>query len=487
MDFLLSSKQLECLALYRYLASKGESTVIVKDIMEETGWTRYRILQNTVMLNEDLQTLMPDEDDYLLTEYANRVISIKNLQQVNDVVLIGYYLRNSLKFDILLDLLLEEVNSNNMIAERHSSSATATRLARNELNDSLKLQGIEISNDLQLIGNEKNIRILLFQILHTAYSDQRLPFPEYVHRTSDQIEQMAAEQAEIRSTVKNALRVFWGIWQIRLRHHHFINVPCNYLFKERNLLSTSATKFVAFNDQLVAILTPNGEEIRQDEVFFGLGAIYSLGIGHGTYRFGNLSPNLQQQFNDLYAIIADEYTAFFGSEQDADTMAKLQGFLFAFNLRVLFFNQSGDSHPVMHAPAKRAFPIHVEFTQRVLVRLAPLFNLPPEQALEVGFNEYFNTFILTLPIKHMLPEISVTLDFVDMPSLEEIIKKRMQRWTSVNISVANYLTDNTDLYLSNIKLSDDIPGFTWRSFPDFEDMQAVHAALVAMTVEKFHQ
>lgn len=86
MDFLLSSKQLECLALYRYLASKGESTVIVKDIMEETGWTRYRILQNTVMLNEDLQTLMPDEDDYLLTEYANRVISIKNLQQVNDVV-----------------------------------------------------------------------------------------------------------------------------------------------------------------------------------------------------------------------------------------------------------------------------------------------------------------------------------------------------------------------------------------------------------------
>ncbi|WEY48068.1 hypothetical protein P3T51_11105 [Weissella confusa] len=82
--------------------------------------------------------------------------------------------------------------------------------------------GIHISNNYQLVGDERNVRVLLFEMLYTAYADQPSPFPDEVTALATNVEYLVEDHTPMRATVKRALRIFFGIWMTRIRHGHVI-------------------------------------------------------------------------------------------------------------------------------------------------------------------------------------------------------------------------------------------------------------------------
>ena len=386
MEWLLPKKDQERLALHRYLTSKSSHAVLIKDIMADLGWSRYMVLQNVETLRVDYQQVGDGNIVYLRLVDSNRALQVDQLQTISDTALLGEYIRNSLQFDVLMDIFLEVAQSNEMIALRHSSSTTVARVTKVEVGEELEKSGIQISDDYQLVGDERNIRILLFEALYTAYADQPTPFPADVQAATDKVEAIIEEQTHIRTTVKKAFRMI--------------------IDKLREVITLSFDNQASWFD----------EELR-----FGLGSIYSLGIGSGSYRVANLVPDVRRKFQEIYDDVCEVYQDFFGLSLSQPELELIQKALFSLNFRMLFFRQNGITHPINRQFSMSTFPIHTAFTERVVAHIAPHFGLSEAEVSTAIFNEYLNTFVLVLNNSEILPVINVTVDMIDMPALEQII------------------------------------------------------------------
>ena len=131
------------------------------------------------------------------------------------------------------------------------------------------------------------------------------------------------------------------------------------------------------------------------------------------------------------------------------------------------------------------FPIHTAFTERVVAHIAPHFGLSEAEVSTAIFNEYLNTFVLVLNNSEILPVINVTVDMIDMPALEQIIIERLAKWQSVNLNITTEFTSETDLYISDVQLDSQVPGFALRSFPENPEEKALHEKLIELTVQRF--
>lgn len=123
----------------------------------------------------------------------------------------------------------------------------------------------------------------------------------------------------------------------------------------------------------------------------------------------------------------------------------------------------------------------------MLERIAPYFDLPHDKIIKALYNEYLNTFVIALDASEILPVVTVTVDLIDMPSLERVLRERIMDWHAVNPNFTKYFTNDTDLYVSNIKLSDQVPGFVWRAISDPVAVQALLDKLIDITSTRFYQ
>lgn len=485
MEWLLPKKDQERLALHRYLTSKSSLAVLIKDIMADLGWSRYMVLQNVETLRVDYQQVGDGNIVYLRLVDSNRALQVDQLQTISDTALLGEYIRNSLQFDVLMDIFLEVAQSNEMIALRHSSSTTVSRVTKVEVGEKLEKFGIQISDDYQLVGDERNIRILLFEALYTAYADQPTPFPADVQAATDKVEAIIEEQTHIRTTVKKAFRIFFGIWYTRLKHGHVIGDYNHQLFKPDTDLSRHARMIIDKLREVITLSFDNQAPWFDEELRFGLGSIYSLGIGSGSYRVANLVPDVRRKFQEIYDDVCEVYQEFFGLSLSQPELELIQKALFSLNFRMLFFRQNGITHPINRQFSMSTFPIHTAFTERVVARIAPYFGLSEAEVSTAIFNEYLNTFVLVLNNSEILPVINVTVDMIDMPALEQIIIERLSKWQSVNLNITTEFTSETDLYISDVQLDSQVPGFAWRSFPENPEEKALHEKLIELTVQRF--
>ena len=116
MEWLLPKKDQERLSLHRYLNAQESNAVLIKDIMADLGWSRYMVLQNVETLRIDCQQIGDGNVPYLTLVDSNRALQIEQLQTISDTALLGYYIRNSLRFDVLMDIFFEVAQSNETIA-----------------------------------------------------------------------------------------------------------------------------------------------------------------------------------------------------------------------------------------------------------------------------------------------------------------------------------------------------------------------------------
>lgn len=441
MEWLLPKKDQERLSLHRYLNAQESNAVLIKDIMADLGWSRYMVLQNV----------------------------------------------ETLRFDVLMDIFFEVAQSNEMIAFRHSSSTTVARVTKVEVNDELAKYGIRISNNYQLVGDERNIRILLFEMLYTAYADQPSPFPDDIEALAAKVEHLVEEHTPMRATVKRAFRIFFGIWMVRIRNGHVIQPSEPDVFKPTEDLTANAKMIVGKLKEALQTAFMVNEPWCETELRFGLGSMYSPGLGFGTYRIDNLAPKAAETFDNIYHDIASVYEEFFGLAMTEAELATIRKSLFSLNLRLLYFRMTGISTQPRKQFSERVYPIHAEFTRRVLEKIAPYFDMPHDKIIKALYNEYLNTFVVALDVSEILPVVTVTVDLIDMPSLERVLRERIMDWHAVNLNFTKYFTNDTDLYVSNVKLDDKIPGFVWRAIPDQVAVQALLDKLIDITTTRFYQ
>ena len=486
MEWLLSKKNKLCLDLFRYLVSQPHDTVVIQDIICDMGISRYQVIETVKQLSLDTTKIGRIKMIYIKMIDFNHAVEIENLRLITDASLLGYYIRLSLQFDILVDVFLEKASSNNDIAYRHASSTSAVRLARSDLVKSLADRDIAIkkSGNYMLVGDEKNIRMLLFESLYTAYSDFSAPLPSYVNVATQRLEELQSLTGELGPTAEKALSIFFNVWAVRMRNEHFIVESCSRLFTPKDSMTPVANKLLSVLTQMGETILGYNSKKATKEAYFALTALHSAGIGINTNRSDNYIKPVITTLDSIYAEISAAHEKLFKVPVSEEAMQKIKTYLFAFNLRMMFFKQSGITHPVKLDDARNAYPAHVALTEQVLKQVAPILGFTAAEFYEQAANEYLHAFISSLEKTAILPLVTLSIDTLSAPALEAIIKDRILRWPNLNVKIAKEITASTDIYIADVQLTDKIPGFAWRFMPDDKNFNMLHQELIDITWKK---
>lgn len=174
---MLQKKEREKLWLNTYLLQQNTDTVAVKQVVKELGWSRYLVQSNGIDLVRDLQALHPDAPTLIAYDEHKKVFSINAALETAEHALRLHYLHQSLRNLFLNDLFFERLTSLEDFAERHNTSISTAREIKLYLAKNLAQFDISISDDLKLVGNERGVRQLGFQIVYHYYAAQEEPFP----------------------------------------------------------------------------------------------------------------------------------------------------------------------------------------------------------------------------------------------------------------------------------------------------------------------
>lgn len=485
MNWLLSKKDEERLMLHRYLMTHHSRTFLIKDLMTAVNWSRYRILQAIQQLNIDYQSMTKSKQTFIKVTDANRTVTLTNLQLIGAASLKGFYLRQSLRFEMLLDIFLEDIHSNEAIAFRHSSSTTVVRMTKEAMRTELREQGIDISDNYQLIGDEQQIRTAMIELIYLAYADQSLPFSSATNRAITQVQQNLVPLLTKRLTMQRILAIVFGVWYTRVQNGHHIEPMDDDLLRPtkdlqdnvRNLLNQMAPYLQKYfqNDQL-------GLDI---ELRYGVLVCYALGIGDASDYLVNLTAKNQHKVTTLFDQIAYSYQNFFKHSMPTSQRQAMVELLTPLLIRLTYFPPQDNQLPTDMAFQTTSYPIHTAFTKIVIQKLAQVFQYDTSQLLGTMFNPLLNAFIKTISVKDVLPAITITIDLIDMPALEDYLTQMVQQWQSLNISVTNEFTDKTDIYLSNVILSQEVPGFAWYTIPEWSERLALRQLIIDITLNRF--
>jgi len=135
------------------------------------------------------------------------------------------------------------------------------------------------------------------------------------------------------------------------------------------------------------------------------------------------------------------------------------------------------------------FPIHTKFTRQVVAQLATHWQVDEVQLQDQIFNQYLNAFIIALDQKQFLPDIKIGIDFIDQPGLTTVLTDYLTSyygvWRSLNVTIIESIDDTIDLYISDTKVNNALPGFIWRRMPSNLERMSLQETLISIMVEKF--
>ena len=485
MNWLLSKKDEERLILHRYLMTHHSRTFLIKDLMVAINWSRYRILQAIQQLNIDYQSITQSKQTFISVSDANRTITLTNLQLVSTALLKEFYLRQSLRFELLLDVFLEDIHSNEAIAFRHSSSTTVVRMTKEAMREELKKQKIDISDNYQLIGDEQQIRTVMIELIYLAYADQSLPFSSATNRAIEQVQQNLMPLLTKRLTIQRILSIVFGVWYTRVQNGHYLGKVKDTLLRPTKDLQDSVQELLAQMTPYLERYATGDSQNLDNELRYGVVVCYALGIGDTRDYFENLTAKSKRLMTDLFDQVALTYRLFFNqamSVNQHETMTKLLIPLF---IRLTYFPPQDNNLPTDVAFQTDTYPIHAAFTKSVIQNLAQVSRYDMTHLMGMMFNPLLNAAVKLIPVKEVLPVITITIDLIDMPALEEYLMQMVGQWHSLNVYVTNEFTDKTDIYLSNVILSQKVPGFAWHTIPEWSERLALRQLIIDLTLERF--
>ena len=487
MNWLLSKKDEHRLALHQYLITHHSKSFLIKDLMVAMDWSRYLTLQAAQQLNVDCQAIAQSAQDFIILSDANRTITLHDLQLISIAALKGYYLKQSLKFDLLLDVFLEGVHSNEVIAFRHSSSTTVVRLVKEEVREQLLQQGIRIADNYQLLGDERRIRTMMIEQIYLAFANSPLPFSQETQQYVKKVQNDVVPLLTKRATIKRVLEITIGVWHTRVMNDHHMQPTDENLFKPTEELQFAAKQLMGqFASYLRLRLDPEDTWV-DDELRYGLSVCYALGIGQTIDYLSDLTVDNQETVTWVVERIGRAYWHYFMKELPEEQKQAIKALIGPVLIRLCYFPPY-DIQPLPDVDFQmQTYPIHTAFTKQVIHMFTHRFDYSEEQLMGMLFNPLLSTFIKVFTVSDIFPMITVTIDLIDMPALENYLTQMVSQWDTLNIKITNELTEDTDFYLSNVMISQTIPGFAWQTIPEWSERLALRQKMIDLTMRRFYK
>lgn len=476
-EFLLEKEDRQKLQLLRLLDRQPNQKVRIKEIQEMLGYSYYLVKNTILEIEKDILEL--DLSNYFAIEITETYVNLYEKMNANTTLFLHHYLRGSIQVKILTELFFKEHFSISQFAEEHFSSYAFVYKRFLQLKQNLKDEGIKIDRRNRIVGEEHTIWLFFGHLFQTIYSIEEICPPEQfrlIEQTVNRIQPFLAKT--LTETVKA------NFYQLLLVFLTRYNQGRNLRFakKERQLLERLKPANQALFDGIKQEITRAfdlPDETIEEEGLFLLNLLYTESL---TEPIGQLFPeaetlvitNFITEFEQVFQMKLAE-----AEERNLRSALELLVWdVFCFPARSRFFV---DTIEITYF--KNSYPEYFDFCQRVMSQTKLVDN-----KVQGRFLFYYGllTLIRFIPITRVSEAIEVCIDFSIGESYNDLIKRDLLYFSSLNIEVVTIQSEKTRLILTDaINLANNYPSkkIVWLTPPRPEDWEQVVDELIGMRQE----
>lgn len=162
------------LKMFRYLKENGEAPIT--QIMTDLDLSRYLVTTTVEQLVVDIEILTGVPDSIVIEDGSDVIFKLP-IQLLDWEALGLHYLQISIRGQMINDLFHERITSWEDFAFKVDVSVPKMYKERAAVIEEIAREGIEISKDYQLVGNEAHIRLFKLQLLSYYNGRRESPFP----------------------------------------------------------------------------------------------------------------------------------------------------------------------------------------------------------------------------------------------------------------------------------------------------------------------
>lgn len=487
-SWVLEKQDQDKLRLCQFLTNQVADFMTIRHLLAELGWTRYRFGQALAGLQQDLQTLWPDQPSAFALDASRRGIIVDHRVLLDIKRLTHEYRQQSLIWALLGEIFAETFVSYEVFAETHHTTVPIARATKKQIALVLARVGITLTRHNALIGDETTIRVFFFGLMREAYIDQEIPFPTEMQIRAEAAvtEILALYQLPERETTKQAIRMQFAIWYSRLANHHAI------MATEMPLLFVPLTNWDEQHQQIHAGLVmmmrhfvdlPNAVLAREAE--YAIGSMYVAGF-LGPIPEALLTETAIRKLQPFTTIMQAEFETVMHQPLEFETLSKMMALLSPTHVRLLYFSHLGFRPMPDIVRAKQQFPLQTQIILTVIAKLSVVLSVPEQALLNVLFEEYLTAIIQTVATTKLLPKIKVIVDMNNLPNLEALIVSRLEQTPLVNIVVSHEAMLQADFYISDIEIAGlkNATPFMWSHYPDENEFNKFIEKAIDLTVRR---
>jgi len=490
LRWMLDRHEQEVLELHDYLIQHEGEKLLLKTVIEELGWSRYRVVTAFNSLIDDLNLVHQHAVSEEKFVYDTKYIEVKKQNQAAVLELEHYYRQNSVIWWFLVDSLLENVTSYENFAVKHNTSVSVIRSSKERVTEALSKHGIKITKNNHLVGEEATLRTFFVHIMNQYHSYTEMPFDDVeVNEIEDIVEQIIdIFEIEDRPSVRQSLRIQIMIDAVRIRNGHYLrdaDMP-RIVRPWQDWPEGDQEKYLAFRD-LFHETFGLPEHIEHNEVLFSILGLFVSGVVRDISR-DLLTDRIANSFLEDRRHFVKLFEAFFGTELTDDYQDKLALAIVGPNMRQAYFENNYDRKKNSMQFLEGNFPVQSNFIDCVMEdfkRERLQWNPHADQKIANLTQEYFNAVVAIIPADMILPEIYINLDFIYSPGLETVLHRIFESQWQVNF-VFN-ANETPDFYISDTELDeiDDFKSFVWTTFPDSPTLSQFIEEAMALSKNKF--
>lgn len=440
------------LKMFRYLKENGEASIT--QIMTDLDLSRYLVTTTVEQLVVDIEILTGVPDSIVIEDGSDVIFKLP-IQLLDWEALGLHYLQISIRGQMINDLFHERITSWEDFAFKVDVSVPKMYKERAAVIEGLAREGIEISKDYQLVGNEAHIRLFKLQLLSYYNGRRESPFPEEVSEQSrESIKQLIEPECPyLRETQVVSLRHLYAIWWLRLKGHHYVDAAlADRFLKPTEQLSSSSQRIISALSAELRKLPDITEEQVQAEARFIILVLHTLSIFPHETEFEDASEESIAHWRLFEKALHDAYLCLFKNRGRQESIRAVTRSMQPMLLRYLVFPYTGDDdfdYMMDREQLAPEFPMAYEFSEDVLERFA----------IETGDNEAdYKNFLLpdlmavimmSADFYDRLPIVNLTIDFGAHQSLERVVAQSLQMFPGYKVQINHLLTEHTDILLTD--------------------------------------
>lgn len=479
------------LKLFRYMRTRGEAPVL--QVMEDLDMSRYIVLSTTQQLAIDIEMITGMTDGILIEGGSDVRFSVP--ATVLDWESLGlHYLMTSIRGRMVHELFHEQVTSWEEFAFDVDVSVPKMYKERAQVAEDLAREGIRISRDYKLVGNEEHIRLFKFEML-TYYNGRRdSPFPIDVQEQAREVvnEIIVPECGTLRETQLVGLRHLYAIWWSRFRQRHFVSTGfTNRFLKPTAELSDRSRRLIHLLMERMSDTPDLPFETAASEARFIILTMHTLGLFPPEQMMTDVTDSVIQYWHHFERALKESYYCLFMLRADQVDIRSVTRVLEPEILRFFVFPYVGEEdyeYMTNVADIAPEYPLAYEFSKDVMRHFSEFTGVPARDLDNFMLPDLIATVMGYPNFYRAIPAVNITIDFGGHHGIEEVMAMSLNGLPGYKIQINHVLSEYTDILVTDAPQPKDEPytALIWRGIGTPGQMTELLQEINRVKMKKFN-